>query len=67
MWACGVCAFISECQVDVIWDGSGPSKHLSVTYLVSDGFGYKLFRNAAETSLAHRILWDWKLEVLQNG
>ena len=66
MWAYGVCAIISEHQVDV-WDGSGLSKCLSVTYLASDGFGYKLFRNAAETSLAHRILRDWKLEVLQNG
>lgn len=65
MWAYGVCIHFRIAGRRR--DGSGLSKCLSVTYLVSDGFGYELFRSAAETSLAHRILWDRKPEVLQNG
>lgn len=53
---CGVCSF-SEDWIGFVLDGLGPSKHLSVTYLVPDYSWYiTFFHKAAETSLASKVL-----------
>lgn len=56
LWMCSVCS-LSEDWIDLVLDGLGPSKHLSVTYLVPDYSWYiNFFHNAAETSLASKVL-----------